>query len=392
MKISYEEKYLKYKKKYLDLKYRLRGGADEQVVEPVAEPVAEPVVAVTEPVKVAETSMVQVQDTTQVPVQNSIVSTNLSDGKKLNILLVSHNARMRCFLDSLKGLKDMSSSKLIDNIMKYKLGSSNEKEIRFMNGAVLKISLKGNSNEGKIELFFQGSVNKRKPGLYFTESEDIPNGNVAFGKYTFDYSASFNIEKLPYDIDFYIVRHGEGTHNVDKSKAFTFIQGKGFDPKLTTNGEKQAEEAGAKLNGIKFDIVFVSRLDRTKQTAYLILEKSNNLNDKTVLTVLPCSHELNYSKSGNCDKANSMIPRAPENISNCEDKKKTYDACTPECCKFQMTKNGAKYGTIVPVEWVEYNNFFYSQTKHHCRDTNMIKEAVQYITAIKSSNKMGKKN
>ncbi len=339
--MSYEEKYLKYKQKYLSLKgslkINLKGG-----VQPL--------------------------------IQNSN-----------NVLLVSHNGRMRCFIDSLKNIEDDLTDKPVDNIMKYKLGTSGEKEIRFMNGAVLKVSLFKNSDLGTIELFYQGNVNNRKPGLYFTEVGDSVKGDITFGKYTFNYVQSFGINQLTYDVNFYIVRHGEGTHNLkDKLKSVKFITRTGTDPKLTTDGENQANGAGLKFlnSGIKFNKIFVSRLERTKQTAYLILKSSNNLTNQTVLTVLPCSHELLYSKSGNCDKSNAMMPVAPENVSNCEHTNKTYTQCT-ECCTFTMTyfdKNKADTNDImIKVDWNGYNKFYY-ENKGQCRDTNFIIEALKLIS------------
>jgi broad specificity phosphatase PhoE len=352
MNISYQEKYLKYKKKYLNLRDSLKKGGTEN-------------------------NILSVDNLTE----------NIVNQKDIDILLVSHNARMRCFIDTLIDIKDINNNQnlTVKNIMEYKLGQSDKKEIRFMNGAVIKLSLKKDSNEGTIELFFQGTVNNRKPGLYFTV-ESLSDGNIAFGKYTFDYTKSFGISQLHSNVNFYIVRHGEGTHNINKDniilKSFNFVKGTGTDPKLTTDGENQAEEAGQKFldHGINFTKVFVSRLERTKQTAYLILKKSGNLTINTVLIVLPCSHELNYKNSGNCDKANARIPRPPENVSNCESEDKTVINCT-DCCKFNMTYFDRKSDSSdiqIEVDWSKYNKFFYQENKH-CRNTNIIYEVVSYL-------------
>jgi hypothetical protein len=97
--MNYEQKYLKYKNKYFDLKLNLKGGNEP----------------------------------------------NQTNVNPINILLVTHNARMRCFLDLLKNNQNNQNNPL--NIMGEKLKLYNdgkekkEKEIRFMNGAVLKLSI-----------------------------------------------------------------------------------------------------------------------------------------------------------------------------------------------------------------------------------------------------------
>ena len=369
--MNYEQKYLKYKKKYLDLK----GGAE-------------------------------------------IIIPNTNS--EINVLMITHNARMRCFIDTLKDVIDVSTNSPISNIMKYKLGNSNQKEIRFMNSAILKVSLNKGDPKGTISLFYSGEVNNRKNSLYFVNSSSTNTEDTIFGEYDFDYAKSFGINTLSFDINFYIVRHGEGTHNLkDNPKIYSFVTRTGTDPKLTFDGEMQAKRAGdfiKKLNPpIKFNFVFVSKLNRTRQTGYLILKNSGNLNAQSKFIVLPCSHELlYYSKEGsNCDLANNMIPIAPENVAICESQKKTLDTCIPECCIFNMSyfdKNKYKDNILqnkkldqdtinkiiteineqekydvgdidIKIDWEYFNNFYYKNDKK-CRFTNMIKEAVDILTLL----------
>lgn len=340
--MNYEQKYIKYKKKYFDLKLNLKGG-------------------------------------------NNSYQTNVNP---INILLVTHNARMRCFLDSLKNDKNNPVNIMGDKLKLYNDGKQKkEKEIRFMNGAVLKLSIPKASFTGTISLFYSGQVNNRREGLYFvnTSNPADPNyqTNTEFGTHTFDLYKSFGISPLPVDVDFYIVRHGEGTHNLPSYfKKIKFVANLGKDTSLTSDGEKQALSTGQNFlnSNIKFNTVFVSKMERTKQTAYLILKNSENLQIKKFI-VLPCSHELLYKESKNCDEANAYIPRSPENISNCESGDKTLTTCTPTCCNFVMKyAEGStnQEDSTITIDWSEYNDFYYTNKKE-CRNTNMIKESIEYL-------------
>ena len=404
--MNYEQKYLKYKKKYIELKQK--GGRDISGIPFTSD------LKITVPVTIKS------------DFPSYMISTGysymISTGYTTNILIVSHNARMRCFIDSLKDVKDnLDGYKSISNIIKFKLGDSKEKEIRFMNGAILKVTLFKGSSTGKISLFYEGEVNNRKPGLYFvsapTSASSDPSDTI-FGVYDFDYTQSFGISPLNFNVNFLIVRHGEGTHNLkDNPQTWNFITGMGTDPTLTFDGEMQAKKAGDFIKEqnppIKFDVVFVSTLVRTRQTAYLILKNSKNtknIGPNTKFIVLPCSHELlYYNKEGkSCDELNAMIPRASENISNCVSIRDYFIEKNTSCTTFFMTyfdKN--KYresitknkkldqqskdkmlkeiesqekldtGDInIQVVWDDYNEFY---KKKQCRDTNMIKEAVEIL-------------
>lgn len=74
---------------------------------------------------------------------------------------------------------------------------------------------------------------------------------------------------------FYIVRHGETDHNVNK-----LIQGH-LDTELNENGMDQARKMGNKLSEIEFDNVFSSDLKRAHKTAQLITERREELAIKT---------------------------------------------------------------------------------------------------------------
>jgi broad specificity phosphatase PhoE len=361
--MNYEQKYLKYKEKYINLKQK--GG---------------------------------------VPNEKLLPSQPLS----FDFLIVSHNGRMRCFIDSLKpvDLNIIKSNLTSFNNQQKEKNLKEEKEIRFMNGAILKVTLNEKSNDGKITLFYTGEVKQEnRKGIYFVKELSINPLDIVFGTYKFDYKASFGIDQLPSTVNFYIVRHGEGTHNVASTgtKIFNQIRRAGKDPVLTTDGETQAIQAGEALSKINLKEVFVSKLKRTIQTAYLILKKRLALNNDTIkenthFIVLPCSHELEYKENSNCDdNASTFFMRATENISNCESTNND-DKCT----QFSMTYNDPNNPPVITIKdsytqknikevndtpvlvnWNFYNNFYKNKNKQDCAKTNMIKEAVDILKDLK---------
>ena len=67
------------------------------------------------------------------------------------------------------------------------------------------------------------------------------------------------------------IRHGESTANAANQLS-------GWqDVRLTTKGQQQAREIGAKLRNINFDLVVSSDLYRAKETARLAMEEWSNL-------------------------------------------------------------------------------------------------------------------
>ena len=102
---------------------------------------------------------------------------------------------------------------------------------------------------------------------------------------------------------------------------------------------------------------FISELRKYNITSSYIEEE---------LIVLPCAHELNYKEDGKCDGRQFLS--ANENIMNC-------DSSRPEC----QTEGGHN------VNWDIYTRFYNgtrtksNSGKQKCRDTDMIKEAIEYI-------------
>jgi broad specificity phosphatase PhoE len=274
-----------------------------------------------------------------------------------NILVVTHNSRLRNFL------------KILDPV-KFK------KEIRFKNCAILKLTINSTNNGNfnyALDLIYEGSLSDdaiskamKKPNKYISfKCNRNPNEindpciniyNIithdeftnTHGTLPFIFSKSFN-EGIEYNI--YLVRHGEGVHNTYDGFWNKEIKNKQIilDALLTelpnnqlycNSGKKQTERAAfflfSYLNNSKnssLNYVFASRLRRAFTTAAIFMETLNiqlNHSQKQkleVINILPCSHEL----TGSSD--NSLLPpEAAENKSICMSPNiREEPKCNPNC-------------------------------------------------------------
>jgi broad specificity phosphatase PhoE len=278
----------------------------------------------------------------------------MSNINNINVLVVTHNSRIRCFL-----------SKIMDGA----------KMLRFKNCAILKIVINiqqtviniqqtvyGHEVKYNIELIYGGetseSVDKSEDKFYTTppirggggimqtifrhfkrdshpeqqtekRAEQFENIN---DQQIDEQQINDNIKQLYKTITLYVVRHAEGKHNkkgniykgwVNRLTSILQIP-LHIDPDLSDEGVEQAKNAGNVLtnheNGIKFDYAFTSELRRTRETAYEILQKTKNNN--IPIYPIPCIHEVSNYAKGLCDdfKLNSNLIRAPENKSKCFEK------------------------------------------------------------------------
>ena len=269
-------------------------------------------------------------------------------------IITTHQARLRCLL-----------SKIFNKSMK-----------RFKNGCVLKMVV--TKLTITFELVYSGEVSKIKPGYEYYIS---PNDTQVNGTTLFDID-EFTIPNNFYNVGdnerfiFYLIRHGEASHNVKKglSKMFQSISGD-KDTSLTSEGIEQAKRISEKIKEkeenlpyARFLYLFSSDLKRTRETMVNFINElfaQNNIKH-TDLIVLPCAHELNYKKDGNCDGSQGIS--ANENIMSC-------DSSRQEC----MTEGDYK------VNWGLYETFYDGtrtksrKKKQQCRNTDMIKQAIDYI-------------
>ena len=298
---------------------------------------------------------------------------NMKGGGENNILVVSHNGRIRCLIESLaKQTPESNLNKLINN--------NKGKEIRFKNCAILKVTVDSTKDDASIEMVYEGSIDKRKEGVYFGNDSAFINKDPnyidePFPLFTFKKNLlglngidSNNVNNI------YIMRHGEATHN-----ASTLIN-VFWDTDLTKNGIDQTIKAGNeflkndKTKDIKFNLLCASILRRSRNTLNIFMNIVDRDN-KSVIYILPCNHELKYYTE-NCDKTNDSAGHfyAPENRSNCDiDKDGNYinALINPTRSKDYLCQEVGNH----KIDW-RLNQEFYNRKKK-CEDTNFIKILLQ---------------
>ena len=285
-------------------------------------------------------------------------------------IIATHQARIRC---------------LLSQFLSRKIE-------RFQNGSVVKLII--NSRNISIRLVYSGELDEIKPERkYYVTSMDFNNeeyrkkNESKFQPLQFPVELNeMNNEYIPIEgsttFVFYLIRHGQGTHNVLKgmAKKLSSVSGE-KDTHLTEKGLIQAGNTGNFLgnnadNGLtsifNSKYLFVSDLQRTKETLATVLANSIAMSGKNVhpnkMIMLPCSHELNYDKDGNCDGSRGQMFAANENKSSCVN----VDSCNKEYKTYKVD--------------VKYYNDFYDGTrskpgnnKKKCRKTSIISEAIDII-------------
>ncbi len=296
--------------------------------------------------------------------KNSINEKPSNTEKPINILIVSHQSRIRCVLSELTGQKMDGKFKngaiLLLKIREEKI-IQHSKDLSYTKPDTINIPLL---------LFYEGEVNENKGVDKYYINRDFNNDDkkgIIFENYRIDKNKIKNSKLGNYNI--FIVRHGEGIHNLPDvnfmSKALT-NRDKFFDPELTSVGMIQARKAGIHLvykdnnniyNKILFDKVFVSDLYRTKQTYFNMGYIGDELKKPIIL---PCAHELNnYAFNTSCDNLlSNKIDISKENISKCKEmKNRSEDKC------------------IKNTDWSIYDR----NSNIDCSKTNMIEQALQYL-------------
>lgn len=186
-----------------------------------------------------------------------------------------------------------------------------------------------------------------------------------------------NIDK---NIDIYIVRHGEGIHNTTLLGKFKNIMNI-TDALLTTEGQNMAIKAGkwlkTYLDKKTFINLFASKLQRTRQTLFYLLQAFQIEQNKKKFIIIPCSHELqNFIESGECDAHNEGKIVPPENRSKCICGLGDTISCK-DIIKLQETKD-CKENFGYENIWTYYNIFYRigEKDRSKCRDTNFIEQII----------------
>jgi len=267
---------------------------------------------------------------------------------------------------------------------------------RFKNGCVLEFKI--TTSNIQVKLVYDGIVDEEKPDyIYYVSPSSAPDPKVAVGKYKTTLFKEINIPNVIYNVSpgytyiFYLIRHGQGEHNVLKGMSKKWgalaVSSTYKDPSLTNTGVQQAIEIGQKLQVIldqqnqKVDYLFASDLKRTRQTLYYILQPMDSdpaLRNKQI-NILPCSEELTYTANKNCDSSQWATPN--ENISLCNPFKDYAKAGLPNLCQNER----GNYAS-----WKNYTAFYGTGTRSNpgkykrqqCRDTDMIKQSILYIQGV----------
>ena len=349
-------------------------------------------------------------------------------------VIVTHNTRLQCLLDFIRF--ETTPKIRFMNCVVFKLIITNDE-------LVLSMIYKGELDEHeqrKISLQRPYYVDKEDEGLIqwirvnppvskpvgsetTLEEDDIwvgPNSppNVKqmnikpLNIYTPYRSTTFKDRlKLPANISgtyvFYLVRHGQGVHNATNTYGMT------LDAPLTALGRQQAERAAIALKqDIKLNYAnilpqqyyfFASDLFRSQitcETILTILFPDPRIYNKQII-ILPCSHEITTkgNNKGNCDQVaseSSLYKKvARENYSSC-----TFtDGRLNPLCKRSDVNWGSYlkfYGNKIrgeqnyPSGYVR--SFFQTPTEtKHCRNTNMISEAMEILQSRRRGGKITKK-
>ena len=281
------------------------------------------------------------------------------------------------------------------------IGGSDDIEIeRFMNCSILEVTI--NMDTITINLIYSGNLAEKKPErVYFVtqpDYEEIKNKSPQELGYKptpfFEVSVKNNFYPLngKDKFVFYIVRHGQGTHNVKKSME--------TDTSLTGPGTGQAYAAGdyfrkyisygyAKMP----QFLFISDLKRTRQTLENFLSGTKT-RIRAPIAVLPCSHELIYKKDGNCDGAQGIT--APENTTSYSGS--NHEKFDTASVNYESSDSSSSSPLVqgMYIEWGPYKKFYGTGKRgmictrmncgtQHCRKTDMIKEAIEMIKTSTSS-------
>lgn len=303
-----------------------------------------------------------------------------------SIMIASHQIRMK---------------KFIKDLAKRANKSYNKKKIN--NCSIIKIELRNELSN--IEMVYWGG-NEGLTNIDTCNPPPKPDPNEKFysndeNNLNFDFNTDLLIKNLSKDLDVYIIRHGEGTHNEFKDKYGKLLNYTrqipligsifGIDNPLNASGEKQAFNAGkimdkcinnskyTSLNNIKE--VYSSDLKRTQQTLIKFFSGFNNDGVKYNLeniTVIPGAHEIGKDKYISIiysdDGFPGLLPIAYENTTS-----------------YTTNQENTTYVDGIEILWTKYRDFYGGYTRNHitCNDSikfedNFVSNAVKdYLGVFK---------
>jgi phosphohistidine phosphatase SixA len=242
---------------------------------------------------------------------------------------------------------------------------------KLKNCATIKISITRDGINSpftfSLELIYEGDIkSKNMTGKNYLELEWARNN---FPKENTPSPLPFKIDPLfGKNINIFLIRHGEGDHNL--VKGFKKFQDKGknvTDAMLTSYGIQQAKDCAKELihKNLTFYKIYASRLRRAFNTASVIMDELNVKQDvkQNEITILPCSHELTVSSKLN-------ILNTAENSSLCTTKS-TRD--TAEC------KTASNNPTYYKINWSLFDLTFSKWHQSEYLTCSLNNNMIQFI-------------
>jgi len=273
-----------------------------------------------------------------------------------------------------------------------------ENEIRMKNCAILRFVI--NKVGIDIKMVYGGELDPKetdKAGRDYYIAEGEKSSNSVTGEIIFE-QKQYPLNKLKltnddlFDLEyvFYIIRHGQGIHNLPYATHMV------IDTDVTPLGKQQAINGGKRLyelmkqyGDVQLNNTFASDLVRTRQTIVGLYQgirsMDSNFKFPQTIILLPCSHELKYSKKGNCDKESSFFKIGTrENDPKCSNTavlpQNKISNTTSEC--YQVGFGNEKF----MLDWSKYMMYNKNQMrKMDCSVTNMIKIAMEIISTSQLS-------
>ena len=311
-------------------------------------------------------------------------------------IIATHQARIRCILRSLAG----------------KIGDDFPKIHRFMNGAVIKLTIDGDVGEVALEIVNDGYDDSAHGNKKYYVAEKA-NSSL---RVSLPFDQGDNARKAMYrkmNIDknvkgkyvFFIIRHGQAAHNTEKglAKLWQSTAGK-KDTELTDQGKMQAQKVAEAMSQnqefLSAQYLFCSDLRRTMQTlsiivggAHSIAKKEGKVELPHKIIILPCSHELNYRSSGDCDGVNfKQVVQAEENkpCSVFNGEVGLHSTCLTTIPWVYKAKDGMDGSGEFTLDWKYYREFYGTGEelglrgdrktgRSKCRDTNFLLQAISII-------------
>jgi hypothetical protein len=292
---------------------------------------------------------------------------------ELNLTFIAtHNDRLRCFFAKL-----MSTNKDFKNK-------------KFRNCAIIRCAnVPQEFGDGvEFKMVYEGDLMEGEPTEYWSQTEFNKLELSCNGKLPICLNNHENGLKQNY---VYLIRHGEGIHNLSgRTERIFDINGEFKDASLTFRGYEQAKYAALKLlkyelEGLnkKYSVHYYfgsSHLYRTRQTI-AIFQQVLGINQ--TIYVLPCAHELPFNENGKCDDSwkngkeltKENKPKCSYDTPNLLNKEKcntVIQICLPTNKDEDDICKSGKY----TVDWNFYERFYDTSSNESCENTDLVEQAL----------------